>query len=734
MTRFPRIFPAVVALAATVPVRAGVLESPFVVISGQRNAGFVEIALDDRGASELASFEGGFLLGLPSLGGEASIDVELERVSAVTPESSVVVGTRAGEFPLDISGTASFFGTVVGEEDSAVFLSVSAWSISGYIERDGRVELISSGPSGAGGPARSALLIDASSPAADGIALGTPGCFRDTVVELASDPGRFAMLATDEAFGTEEDPEKSTSGALDTRCRVVRLAVDTDWELTRDLFGGNAEASAAYLRTLLDAVSAVIRRDSGAVVTVPFLRVWADPSDPYADDYEGLFGYLDGFRDHWLAEMDHVDRDLAHMITSRRNFSDAGGLGIVGSMCEIQRGSEEEPGDRQRNDFGISAQLTGFFPTPVAGNQNGTWDLWIIAHELGHNLGARHTFNAGIFTPPIDRCTSGDCSVADNDRATIMSYCWRDCPRGLANTKLRFHPRQIGQRIGPELARKEREGCISAPEALEFTGGTPGEVEAEVGGSFVLYAPTSAPPGDVEYEWLKDGQSIPGERGSRTFITGVRPGDAGVYTARAIGLCETIEREIRVSVEYADCDASGTIDSQELAGNDLNANGVLDTCEGPLGIPRELFPARNGVVFSREFVAEWAPVRDATAYSVRIVTATDEETVFEAGPMAGTTVLVPGGTLERTESYRLRVRAIDDILERESSEGYSPFSFIPKFCLGDTDDDGVISFADLTGVLLHWGTAGPAGDANGNGIVDMSDAVQVLIRWGEVCE
>ena len=64
-----------------------------------------------------------------------------------------------------------------------------------------------------------------------------------------------------------------------------------------------------------------------------------------------------------------------------------------------------------------------------------------VAHELGHNFGAPHTHN---YAPPLDGCGSSpqDCTAADLDIGTIMSYC-HICSGGVANVKLQFHPGNI---------------------------------------------------------------------------------------------------------------------------------------------------------------------------------------------------------------------------------------------------------------------------------------------------
>lgn len=56
-----------------------------------------------------------------------------------------------------------------------------------------------------------------------------------------------------------------------------------------------------------------------------------------------------------------------------------------------------------------------------------TWNVEVISHELGHNLGSQHTQWCGWLNGPIDTCWTpeGNCYVGPHisRKGTIMSYC-----------------------------------------------------------------------------------------------------------------------------------------------------------------------------------------------------------------------------------------------------------------------------------------------------------------------
>jgi hypothetical protein len=63
-------------------------------------------------------------------------------------------------------------------------------------------------------------------------------------------------------------------------------------------------------------------------------------------------------------------------------------------------------------------------------------------------------------------------------------------------------------------------------------------------------------------------------------------------------------------------------------------------------------------------------------------------------------------------------------VEGELSVAFQPISACPS----DLDGDGAVSAADLSLVLLNWGTA--AADIDGDGTTSASDLSLVLEAWG----
>lgn len=334
--------------------------------------------------------------------------LELTRFTNLAPGARVVAVDEHGEeHPIDLSHVVLLRGTIAGDPDSLVFLSVTPDQVTGFVRTDHEVRIISSGEAGMEQAVRSALAGD--------LRLG------DGTSVCSTDPNN--MLFYPRSRMPEQwpgDASDTSTGLRGAPCRVARIAIDTDYEFTANLFGGNTSLSAAYAQTLMAAVSSIYERDVNVRMILPYLRVWGANTDPYVGS-SGTTAFLFEMRDHWNTAMRHVPRDAVQGLSGRAL---GGGVAYLNALCNFEYG------------HGVSANLNGFFPLPVQDNSHQNWDLMVVAHELGHNFGTGHTHDA--YNPPIDGCGNNDCTLALN--STIMSYCHL-CPGGLSNVNMRFGPR-----------------------------------------------------------------------------------------------------------------------------------------------------------------------------------------------------------------------------------------------------------------------------------------------------
>jgi len=189
----------------------------------------------------------------------------------------------------------------------------------------------------------------------------------------------------------EAGAERSVAGFGAAQRRLLDVAFETDHEFFQ-LFGDLGSAT-EYAIALTGAVSDIYQRDLSIAVRMTYLRLWDVPEDLFNEPNP-----LVPFRDWWNSNMTDVPRDVAQLLTGRRNLP-YGGVAYLSALCG-------------KFAYSVSGYLNGSFVGPDA-SAPGNWDLTVVAHEFGHNCGTLHTHDYGL-----DSCASG---VAR--RGGLMSYC-----------------------------------------------------------------------------------------------------------------------------------------------------------------------------------------------------------------------------------------------------------------------------------------------------------------------
>ncbi len=361
----------------------------------------VMLLAEDRGVCRLA--------GLP-LDGGLTVDLDLETFDVLAPNARRVVMGARGERQLTGEAPRFWRGSVVGDPDSSVFLTDNSAGTFGIVETFGRRFILTTGdPRGD----RTLVSWATDGPAADLIEWTPWQCGTANLMGPRPEQG-IQSIPT---------PPMAGSGVSGGSCRVVELAIDTDQEYLA-LFP-NEQAATDYAATLVAAASQIYERDCSVRLSLVYSRIWTT-TDPWTQGTTS--DQLYEFGNYWFAFMSSVPRDLAHLLSGR---SLGGGVAFIGQACEAA-------------GYGLSANLNGSFPTPLQDQSSQNWDIYVFTHELGHNLGSYHTHDPTQYDPVIDDCwnqsTGSPGACTDRLDGTIMSYC-HQCPGGLANINLRFHPR-----------------------------------------------------------------------------------------------------------------------------------------------------------------------------------------------------------------------------------------------------------------------------------------------------
>ena len=364
------------------------------------------LALSRTALADLRTRTTAVVPGFP-LGGDATADLELRRFEPFAPGARVEAVDDRGVREVKLLDHVYFTGTVRGEPDSRVLLIAARDHVRGFVAAHDTVYPF--GPARRGHH-RSYALRDV-----DPAAYPPRGNFcandrhRDQVNSLVVNRGARA------ATGLEPPIAYASTGLVQ-----ADAAIDTDHELWAK-FGSDA-GTLDYLASLAAASSAIDERDLSVRLRFSYIRLWPTAADPWnatAPDQQ-----LDEVRNYWTNPANAMDaiagsHDLVHFISGK---AVQGGIAYVGSVCE------------PLYFFGVS-QVYGHFdlsdPTQI-------WDVLVVTHEIGHNLGTPHTHCYG---PPVDECYNQEPNCYAGpvvcSRGTIMSYCHLQCG-GLADIDLVF--------------------------------------------------------------------------------------------------------------------------------------------------------------------------------------------------------------------------------------------------------------------------------------------------------
>jgi hypothetical protein len=464
----------------------------------------------------------------------------------------IVVGSDGVERPAPRPDVLLFSGEVHGVPGSTVFLSIAPAGANadgghnGWISTGDSKYIFTSGP--VTGPGVPVVYDTAAIP--NGTFLFPPSCGGALMPPGGPLP---ALPALD---GDDLSPQNLP-------CRTVVVAVETDWEYTNRVFGGNTTASAAYAATLFSAVGEIYQRDLRVTLQTPFIRVFGSNNDPYPDG-ANVIDRLYQLTNHWNASMGAVQRNNTHLLTGV--FDGAGGVAFLNGLCN-------------GNSYASSGYINGSFPYPLRNRDHGNWDVMVVAHEMGHNFAAPHTHD---MSPQVDGCGTNDCSLAS--QGTIMSYC-HVCSGGLSNISLTLQERMINERILPYLGSLT--SCITPvnPLAIDVQ---PRGATRFAGQAATIAVGASGP--SIRYQWRKNGINIPGATNSFLNFNPIGVSDAGTYSVVVSNPCNSItsiDAVVRIVFCDGDYNRDGTIDLFDYldfvaafdAGTteaDVNSDGAVD--------------------------------------------------------------------------------------------------------------------------------------------------------------
>jgi len=385
---------AVLVIASTPLAAVDRISEPFEVIESRVELSEVRARIQPDLFSEAEAVSERWRLKVPAPA-TAELSLELEPFNVVAPDARFLIGSPSGDSPLAAPDIVMFRGKLEGRPNSFAFVALSSTGlINGYVSSgEDAPYLLSTLPSDLKAGERILTVRRAGASAESEV----PFC----VVLGDSLPAMPQIKSEKMMPGNPAGPT------------LLRVAIEGDQAFV-NLFPGVLEAR-DYIVQLIAVVSSIYERDLNTRLVLALARLWPDGNAPF-NAYD-----IAAFWDYWKAYEDTTDLNLVAMFSGVRDAPYAG-IGYLGAHC---RGAV----------FSIEVRMNGSFVAPMTYPDAGNNDIILVAHEMGHNVGAYHTHDFPVFDPPIDQCGNGIYT-----RGTLMSYCHTG-PGAERNHDLRFHRR-----------------------------------------------------------------------------------------------------------------------------------------------------------------------------------------------------------------------------------------------------------------------------------------------------
>ena len=400
----------------------------------------------------------------------APLELRLRRIEVYAADARVLEATAEGFRELPLDQRLHFVAEPSAGQRMSLSLDPDTGRAVGLLLEAGRMYALT------GDSTDGALLLDAAdmdAPLADG-SLPEASCAGDMgrVSDAMGKTGPIdtrplaarAPLGQLQGLAVPRPSLARQSFAPKAATRQVTLAFDTDNELLQRKFSDNTSAATAYVAELVAALNAIYEDDPAQyglqlrlLQGTLILRPSTTP-DPYNNaDSAATGAALNEFGAWWRDNQQGVARAFAVKLSgkSASEFSSSGIAWLItnGTYCTAT-------GSGGSNVFGHYSVNRVFWRPSFTGAN----DAYLVAHEIGHNLGARHTHcanastGAQASTGTIDRCFNGESgnacyagpqacpSGAESPlapRGTLMSYCHLNSLGCGVSTEL--HPTHVSQ-------------------------------------------------------------------------------------------------------------------------------------------------------------------------------------------------------------------------------------------------------------------------------------------------
>ena len=325
--------------------------------------------------------------------------LELERTAAVFDATSEIYMATpgGGKKRVKVRPIQSFKGTINGDPNTWVTLHYNNGELTGYIQHvDGTRTTI--------GRAWESRSTKAASPhfLADENAIGDGPALKDFVCGSETLPIDTIATLTD-MVRPSSIPKGQTIQQLPLTEMKVAIVLREDIFRSLQGRGYDEEQTAQHFARIVASMSQAYEEDARCRLFISYMLIFNDdePSG-YINDGLNPGDLLSEFSRDWSSSYNDVDRTVAHLYTNKRS---QGGVFVGGIAYGGQAGSRLCV-KAHRGAYGVSTMdlvPPNQFPGNASSRNAFVWDVFVAAHEIGHNIGAPHTHNC-FWNPPVDTC------------------------------------------------------------------------------------------------------------------------------------------------------------------------------------------------------------------------------------------------------------------------------------------------------------------------------------------
>lgn len=418
------------------------------------------------------------LVGVAKAGSEELATLQLERFEVFASDATITVHGLKGEKVLPAPATRFFRGTVAGDPSSRVFLAVPTdGEVQGVVTGRGSAWLVKTSHDLSKSAAPDLVMTPVTNlakSAADGFA-----CATDLLPPAEAD---FLSNAAGQA-APPSPPSRMQSATAPVASFAARIAIETDFEFFQKF--NDVTIAANYVASLIGFASIIYSDEISTALVVQSLSLWTTSSDPW--EQTSPLCSLFEFGRHWNNNNGANARTIAHFLSGK---SSGGGVAWIGVLCQGAFSTNASCSGLPTfsnfgGAYGYTGSLQGNF-NPNTGNV--VWDIYAVAHEIGHNFSSPHTHcygGIGGNANPIDGCNGGECGGTGchcggntlpgpigTGSGTIMSYCHL-LSGGNSNITLTFgtgHPFGVApQRVSSRMSSHVTTVAASNPSCLSLS-------------------------------------------------------------------------------------------------------------------------------------------------------------------------------------------------------------------------------------------------------------------------